>query len=218
MEFGRAFSLPFKDPNWFKKMIINGLVMLIPIIGSICLFGWGIEIARRIIKGEPSDTLPELDFGGQLATGFKAWVIGLVYAIPLIIFSIPMQVIPLLGDALGLDADTLSYAVIGISVCCGGLSLIYGILMGFMLPAAIGKYLDTGQLGAAFRVGEIFTIVKSAPVAFLLVILGSIIASFVSSLGTIACIVGILITAPYAMAIVGNLYGQAYKQAVTKSI
>jgi hypothetical protein len=129
-----------------------------------------------------------------------------------------MQVIPFLGDALGLDADTLSYAVIGISVCCGGLSLIYGILMGFMLPAAIGKYLDTGQLGAAFRVGEIFTIVKSAPVAFLLVILGSIIASFVSSLGTIACIVGILITAPYAMAIVGNLYGQAYKQAVTKSI
>jgi hypothetical protein len=218
MEFGSAFSQPFKDPDWFKKMIINGLVMLIPVIGGICLFGWAVEVARRIIKDEPSDILPGLDFGSQLANGFKAGVISLVYAIPLIIFSIPMQVIPLLGGALGLDEATLSYAIIGVSVCCGGLILIYGILMAFMLPAAIGKFLDTDQLGAAFRVGEVLAIVKSAPVAFLLVWVGSILSSFISSLGSIACGVGILITAPYAMAIIGNLYGQAYKQAMTKSL
>jgi hypothetical protein len=30
MDFGKAFSYPFQDPNWFKKIIIPGLVMLIP--------------------------------------------------------------------------------------------------------------------------------------------------------------------------------------------
>ena len=218
MEFGLAFSLPFKDPDWFKKMIVNGLVMLIPVVGQICLLGWAIEIARRIIKDEPSDTLPAFDFGGQLSQGFKAWIISLVYSIPLIVFIIPIQVVPALSGVLELDESTMSIAVIAVSVCCGGLALIYSILMGFMLPAAIGKFIDTGQLGAGFRVGEIFSLVKASPVSFLLAIVGSFVASFVSSLGSIVCGIGILITAPYGMAILGNLYGQAYKQAITKSV
>jgi hypothetical protein len=158
--------------------------------------------------------LPDLDFGGQLGIGFKAWVIALVYSLPMIIFSIPMQIVPAVGSALELDSNTLNIAVIAISVCCGGLMLIYGILMGLMLPAALGKFIDTGRLGAALHFGEVFGLVRAAPVAYLLVIVGSLVASFVISLGSIACGVGVLITAPYGLAIMGNLYGQAYKQSL----
>ncbi|NPV84703.1 MAG: DUF4013 domain-containing protein [Anaerolineae bacterium] len=213
MEFGSAFSLPFKDSDWFKKMILNGLIMLIPVIGGMVLFGWALEIARRTLKDEPYPPLPDLDFGGQLAKGFQGFIISLVYALPIIILSIPIQIVPFLGSALELDADTLNYAVIAVSVCCGGINLIYAILMGFMLPAALGRFLDLGSMGAAFKIGEVFSLVRAAPVAFLLVIIGNLVAGIISSLGTIVCIVGVLITAPFAMAIMGNLYGQAYKQA-----
>ena len=74
MEFGTPFSYPFKDPNWFKKFILPGLCMLIPVIGQFVLMGWMVEIVRRVINDIP-DLLPELDFGSQLGKGFQTWVI-----------------------------------------------------------------------------------------------------------------------------------------------
>jgi uncharacterized membrane protein len=40
MDFGRAFSFVFEDPDWLKKVAIAGLVMLIPVIGQLVVLGW----------------------------------------------------------------------------------------------------------------------------------------------------------------------------------
>jgi hypothetical protein len=46
MEFGKAFSFPFEDQDWVKKLGIAGLLMIIPIIGWLAVAGWGIEMGK----------------------------------------------------------------------------------------------------------------------------------------------------------------------------
>jgi hypothetical protein len=213
MEFGTPFSFPFKDQDWFKKIIIPGLVAIIPIVGQMTLFGWGLDVARRLIKNEPV-LLPEFDFGRQLAQGFKGFVISLVYSIPLIIFILPINLVPIIGSSM--DSNTLQYLTIGVGCICGGLALIYAIAMALMLPASLGNFLAKDSLGAGFKIGEVFGLVKAAPVAYLLVLVGGIIAGIISGLGSIGCGVGILLTAPFGMAINGHFMGQAYKEAMAK--
>jgi len=212
MNFGAPFTFPFEDQDWLKKIALAGLISLIPVVGQIYLFGWGMEVARRVIKGEAS-LLPDTDFGGFLGLGFKTWVISLVYALPMIVFAIPMGVAGAGGAAAGMDEDTLAIIISVVSCCCGGLMFLYGILMAFLIPAAYGRFLDSGVLGDAFKVKEVFALVKAAPVPFLISIAGSLIAGFIAPLGGIAIGIGAIFTSAYALAIMGHFYGQAYNEA-----
>ncbi len=172
-------------------------------------------MTRRIIKGEP-DTLPDVDFGNFLGKGFQAWVISLVYAIPIFILQIPLQLVGPLGSTLQMDQDTLGIVMVAVSICCGGLLLIYSIAMGFMLSAALGNFVAKNQLGAGLRFAEVFALVKAAPVTYLLVLLGSLLASLIAPLGIIACIIGVIVTQAFSFAVMGHLIGQAYNDASNK--
>jgi len=143
MDFGLAFSFAFKDPDWLKKIALAGLVSLIPIIGQIFIIGWGLEVTRRVIRHEP-ELLPDLDFGENLSKGFQAFVISLVYSIPIILFSLIINISTALA-ANQQNGDTAAVVIAAISVCCGGLMLIYGIALGFWIPAAFGP--DQGRSG-----------------------------------------------------------------------
>jgi len=85
--------------------------------------------------------------------------------------------------------------------------------MAFAMPAAMGNYAARGNLGAAFRFKEVFGLLRSAPGAYLLTLLGIMVAGFVAGLGTIACVIGMFATLVYSQAIMGHLYGQAYLEA-----
>src|SRR5919109_1462835 len=37
---GDSFAWPFQDPGWFGKMILQGLIAVIPIVGWIAMVGW----------------------------------------------------------------------------------------------------------------------------------------------------------------------------------
>ncbi len=217
MEFGLAFSFQFKDPDWLKKIALAALVSLIPVIGGLFLMGWGVEIARRVINRHPVP-LPDLDFGANIGKGFLLGIIGLVYSIPLVIFWLPITVVPALGVAAELDENTLGVVMTIVSLCCGGLALLYAIFMAFMLPAAYGNFAAKGNLGAGVRFAEVFALVKAAPVAYLLVLVGGLIAGFIAPLGSIACGIGVVVTAAYAMSMMFHLTGQAYLQATTPKL
>ena len=47
MNYSHAFSYVFEDKDWLSKILIAGLISLIPIVGQLYLFGWMIEIVRR---------------------------------------------------------------------------------------------------------------------------------------------------------------------------
>ncbi len=211
MKFADAFTFVFQDSDWFKKIIIPGLVgLLIPIVGQMVLLGWALKVTLNVVRNNPNP-LPTMEFGEDLGRGFKAWVVGLVYSIPMIIFYLPILILSVVAGN-GND-QTLAVVVAIAGVCFGFLMLLYGIVMGLMLPAAYARVAVEDSIGAGLAFKEIFMLVKNNLVTYLLVLVGTIAASFISSLGSIACVVGIFVTVPYSFAIMGHFYGQGYLEA-----
>jgi len=206
MDFGKAFSFVFEDEDWVKKIAVGGLLSLIPVIGIFLVLGWGVEITKRVINGD-TEVLPDWsDFGGYLSRGFMAFVIAFVFLLPVILIQ-SCSSLPYLYEAA--DETLLTIFTI-VTVCFGCLTTIYSIGAYLILPAAIARYAATGEVGAAFKLGEVFNMVKNNLGTYGMVLLGGILASLVASLGVIACAIGMLFTAVYSFAINGHLWGQAY--------
>lgn len=207
MDFGKAFTFVFDDEEWIKKIGIGGLLSLIPILGGFVVLGWAVEITKRVIKGE-AEVLPDWsDFGGYLTKGFLAFLVAFVYLLPVILVQ-SCTSLPFLYE----NADETWTTIFTIvTICTSCFTALYSLLAYLVLPAAIGGYAATGELGAAFKLGGIFRMVKDNLGTYGLVLLGGIVASLVASLGTIACVIGVLFTLVYSLAINGHLWGQAYQ-------
>jgi len=78
-------------------------------------------------------------------------------------------------------------------------------------PAILSKYAEAWELGAAFRFGEIFSLIKDNIGTYLLVLVITLLAGIIGNLGGIACGVGALFTMFYAMLVNGYAYGEAYR-------
>src|SRR2546429_5899086 len=71
-----AFVWPFRDPEWPAKIGIIGLILLIPIVGSINGLGWmlaGLDGLRAGGEGLPPAYLR------YLGRGFRLFVVNFVY-------------------------------------------------------------------------------------------------------------------------------------------
>jgi hypothetical protein len=214
MNLGKAFTFAFEDKDWIKKLGIAGLVMLIPLIGQLTVSGWALEVTRRVIQQEP-ETLPDWGaFGEYLVKGLKIFVIGIVYALPIILISICAN-LPVMF--LGNNSDQTVITTLSlISTCVSCLAAIYGIALWFLIPAALANFVVSGELGAAFRFSEVMALVRAAPSAYLLALLGGIVAGVIAGLGVILCVIGVIFTMAYAYVIQGHLWGQAYNEAMAK--
>jgi len=172
------------------------------------VLGWGLTVTQRLIRKE-SELLPDLsNFGELLGLGFKAFVVSFVYMIPIFILTLPSSL-----TATVADNETMVSIMSVVSILCGCLSVIYGIVVGLLLPAAFGLVAESESIGAGFKVGEIFAMVKDNISTYLMVLVGMIGSSLLGGLGTILCVVGVLATQAYAMAVNGHLIGQAYIKA-----
>jgi hypothetical protein len=180
-------------------------MLLIPLIlAGLLLGGYGVEITRRVLNGA-SPVLPEWDDWGELLVdGVKAWVVGVIYALPIIIVSVCLS--PIVGIAAE-DAEEVS-SLFGSVMGC--LNFLWSIVMGLLLPAAIASWVAEGELSAAFRFGDVFNLVRNNFGTYLIVLVIGWVASIISGLGLLACGVGFLVTAPYASWITAHLRAQAY--------
>jgi hypothetical protein len=221
MDIGKSFSFVFKDDEWIVKLLIAAGILaagillswlIIPaFLAGFLLTGYGVEVTRRVMRGD-AQTLPAWDDWGKLFTdGLMVWIIGLVYALPLIAFGL------CLGTPIGfMSEDTAVASLLGSWLGC--LNLLWGIVMSFLLPPAIALYVKEDDLGAAFRFGEILALVRDNFTIYLVTVLMSWVAYVVGWLGVIACGVGWLLTAPYAVFVTGHLYGQAFAEVSGQAV
>lgn len=207
MNFGLSFSFIFKDEDWFKKLILPGLCMLIPVVGWMIALGWSIRVTQNVIAGEEKP-LPDLDFGNDLLKGFFVFLIGFVY-------SLPANVLSTLSGWMGRwSYFNMEYGNL-IMVLTGGLlgllAFFVTLFAAFMSLAAIANYAAKDDLGAAFRLSEVFNLLKTNFGGWLLAALGSFLAlGIIGPLGSLACVIGVVVTLTYGLAVMGHLIGQAY--------
>lgn len=221
MEFGRAFTYITQDPDWLKKVGIAAGLMLIPVLGWIVVGGWGLEITRRVIHDDPNPLPDWSDFGNFAMLGLKGFVVGLVFSLPGGLVNACQGITSALTNnpeilrELGSDASAILISAGGIlALCCGCLGILLSLAATFITPAALGNMMACdAQLGAAFRFGEIFEIVRSAIGPYLMVLLGTLVVGFIVPLGLIVCFIGIAATAAWGSTVLYHLYGQAYKAA-----
>ena len=67
-------------PEWFARVVITGLIGLIPIVGAINLLGWTLTATDMVRRGWKE--LPPAGFQ-YLERGIAPFVVGIVYAVVL---------------------------------------------------------------------------------------------------------------------------------------
>lgn len=230
MDFGKAFTFMFEDPDWLKKLGIGTLVglvglvlspVLIGLVPLIALLGYTVDVIRNVMAGR-EHPLPEWeDWSGFLSRGFKVLAALFVWSLPAILLSIPMAI----GGAM-LDQGNLGQSeAIGIMilVCGGCLLFLWALFVTLLSPAIYVRIAATDRFSSAFDLSRMWAFTRdnlgNVIIALLLLIVVGVIASFVAGLGLLALVIGILITIPFATLwqylVQAHLFGQIGKYSVT---
>jgi hypothetical protein len=211
MDFGKAFTFVFDDPDWLKKVAINALIGLIPLVGQLYLLGWGLEVARRVATGSATP-LPDVDFGTFLGHGLKAFVVGFVYSIPLVVVNLVSVGIFMAGGQTNEEVVAIFSAVTGI--CAGLVMLALGLLLGVVMPAALTRTVVLGTIKDGLDFRAVWAMVRAALGPYLLTLVGNMVAGLLAAIvGSLACGVGLIVTMAYYQVVMGHFYGQAYREA-----
>jgi len=149
MDIRRSVTFIFKDPQWFRKMILGTLMMLL----GIFLFGFIVVLGylMRILACSLDDVdtpLPEWkDFSGLLMEGIYPCIIGAIYSIPSIFFVIIGAILVINGIP---EAGFLILIVL----------LLTASAISTMLPVAFMRYIITGNWKSAFSFSMLTDYVK----------------------------------------------------------
>ena len=205
MDIERSVKYVFEDEEWLQKMLIGAVVNIVPIV-NFAAVGYGMQAARNSIDGQDTP-LPEWsDFGQQFVKGLMAFVGALIYFLPLILVSCVLGVISSVAYEYGGNSGGGL-----INACLGLFGFAYCVIAGFVLPAALTRYVVTDEFAAMFRFGEVFAYIKDNLGNYMMAVIVAILVSVVASLvGSLACGIGLLFTSFWGMMVYANLFAQVY--------
>lgn len=199
LNFGDAFRFPFKDKNWWLKILIG----IVPIAN----LGYILRILQDAKEGKEA-TLPEwTEWEKLFKSGVMALVICLCYVIPIVILKF-LGVAPLVGilfKVLALAAGILVMPVIAIALC---------------------RYLENNQINDAFNFQAIYEKFKINVKEYLIVavvfaiihaVLGVIAFASIFTICLFPLIFLLLFYVSFYLSIIANrLYGEIYRGEVAK--
>jgi hypothetical protein len=228
MDFGKAFTFMFADPNWVRKLGIGTLVgflgivlmpILIGVIPLIMVVGYTLDALRNVVDGKEFPMPEWNEWGGFLARGLKLTIAFVVWSLPIFIIMIPLFI----GTALTSNQSSSGTAFGVLLITCSScLTFLWGLFLLLISPAIYIRLAVTGRLGAAFEVGKLWALTRdnlgNVILALILVLVAGLIASVIGSLGLVLC-VGFLVTVPFATLwqylVQAHLFGQIGRSAIT---
>ena len=203
---GEAFGFPFRSPSWLGTVLLQGLILIIPIIGQIALFGWLLLTLDNLRAGR-QELAPA---GFHLGRGIGLFGVQLIYAI--VLFILP-GILEGVGAGLAQNNGGAGGALIGLSVL---LYIIAAVLLAFVSPAL---YLLTSERGfsGGMDVGSVWRLATSNVGNTVIAALLFIVAHFIASLGAILCGVGALFTTVYAYGVIAGIVDW-YRRVQTQQV
>jgi hypothetical protein len=208
MDIGSSFSYMFQDEGWIKKILIGGVVGIIPIV-NFAAIGYMIQIIRNVRDGQALP-LPEWDeFGKYFMDGLWIFLIFLVWSIPIILVACLQGV----GTAIIAESNEQAANAYGIiSACFTCLIVLWGLVIAAVSPAIFVRFAEVGEFMVGFQFSEIFDIIRVNVGNYIIVILLIWLAGLIASLGLILCLVGVIFTQFWSYLVAGNLVGQLAAQ------
>lgn len=209
VDYTRAIKRPFTD---FKKLLMGIVLSIIPIVNLVAI-GYQLKCAKTAMSKK--FVLPEWeDYGDLFVKGLLMIVISGIYMLlPLVILVLAggAAIISYLGGAAaGMEAAGMTAALAGAGIGMG-LGLLLALIISYVLPVAILRYVETNRFGAAFSLGTVFR--KAFHLDYLIVWISMIlystilvaILSLVPYIGTLAAS---FITGVTSMTLFGELYAK----------
>lgn len=194
-----AFVWPFRDPEWVAKLVIIALISLIPIVGQINNLGWMLTSLDRLRAGEERLAPANLSYIGR---GARLYLVVLIYVL---VLAAIMLAIYLPGLALAVqqghgqgNTGLIALAIV-LNLIAFGVLTLGSIALTFMVPAII-LATDSGGIAAGLRIRDVVRRSLANPMNTLIAGLMLIAASFIGSLGAVACGIGAIFTGAYAVA------------------
>lgn len=213
MDLGRAFGFVMEDENWLNKILIGGLILIIPVFGQIALLGYMLDVARNVAQGNPRPLPDWSDLGNKFMKGLYMLVIGLVYALPVIILIALLAFVAILIIGVtGGESDAAAGLAGLLLFCIYPLAFILGLFVQLLVFAGYTRYIQTDSLGTALQFSETWNMVRATPGRWVVLLLVNILCGIVGSVGSIACGIGILFTLVYSQAVFGHVLGQVVAQ------
>ncbi len=205
IDFGKAFTFIFDDERWFDKLIVPVLVSLIPVVGGLAFTGYILRTIKNVIQNEVNP-LPDFEFGEDLSRGFRLFLIGLVYSLP-IMLVVGLALIPMLRLN---SNESLSALAVIFLVLAFLLMIAYSLFLMLIQPIMTANFAVKDTFASGFELGLFFKRLGNNFVAWLIVYAGIFLAGIISPVGSILFFVGVLLTTAYSQLMVAHLTGQAY--------
>jgi hypothetical protein len=194
-----AFVWPVRDPEWFTKVLVIALILLIPIVGTINGIGWMLAALDRLRAGE--ERLPPANLG-YLGRGFRLFLVVLVYGVVVGLVAglvyLPAVLIFVHEGKGNANTAAVSGAVL-LSLLSFSIATLGTLALNFAMPSIV-LATDRGGIAGGLRVLQVVRSARASLAASLVAGLMLIAASFIGSVGIVACGVGVLFSTAYSLA------------------
>ncbi len=195
-----AFYWPTRDPEWVVKVLIVGLILILPIVGAINALGWMLASLDRLRAGE--ERLAPANFS-YLGRGVRLFVVEVVYGLVITLVAMAIYIPAIVLAVKQSEESSTNPGVIALSVLLSfaafSVATIGSLALTFATPAIV-LATDSGGIPAGINIAAVWRRCRSALTNTLIAGLMLIAASFIASLGSAACLIGIFFTSAYALA------------------
>jgi hypothetical protein len=140
--------------------------LLLPLLAIFPVMGYLVRLIRDVRAGaEEPPTFG--DWEELFSDGLKVFVISLVYSIvPIIMYAILFfGWFAAVAGAAQTDAGGLTALITLVVFALGLVAFLLSLLVGYALPAGIYEFARTDEVGAAFKLGELRSIVLTSEYA-----------------------------------------------------
>ena len=223
MDIGKALTFFQDDPRWKEKIGIGtGVVLvslilstvLIGVVGFFIVAGYCVRLLQNVRDGDPTP-LPEWDqWGDDLVRGFKLAVVEFVWALPLIVVSIPFVIGAIIADQPGRGAGFFGGTILAATGC---LTFAYALFVYLVRPGYTLAFARREKIGDGLQIANVWHWTRNhvgevIVVALLVLVAELVIPSIASIVGAILCGIGLIVTVPLGTLATylfrSHLYGQ----------
>lgn len=193
-ELSDSIAWPARDPDWVSKVLLTGLIGIIPIVGWLNLYGWMLATVENLRAGRAELPPAGFDYVGR---GVNLFVVHLVYGV---VAAAIFWVLFALG--IGISRASSGWAIaLGVLLILLGYAFVLAVGIGFyfFMPAIVIAT-DRGGIGGGLNVRRVYGMVSRNFGSALQHGLFALIANLMGGIGSIVCFVGVIFTAPYGYA------------------
>jgi hypothetical protein len=148
MDVVKALTFVIEDKNWVAKLMIGGVIIVVPILNFAWL-GYMTQIIRNVMAGSPAP-LPDWrdNFGNYFQKGLLMGIAYLIYWAPILVLAVFYAIMAwILQD----HPDVSFFGVVLLMACTS----VFSLLIFFILPAVNINFARHQTLSSCFDIKEI---------------------------------------------------------------